>query len=226
MKTRIFFSVVAIAFSLNAWSFDGTPSSSSDTYNQHSYWGAAGAYYFLPLASLNSQLSSYGFTSGFTAAKGVGIDRGGEASSDKLKLPVVIYLSYHYLLPQEISSHNDSLKMKLNGYNFQFDFMGFNFLNSEQFSFTAGLAWAFGRLKATENSPTGTTTYLDKYFGPQLRTEFNVMLGNHFYIGARASYRADVTKTGWSRSGVTTNPDLVGTRLSGMMAGAFIGFGK
>ena len=227
MKIRFIFSIIAISFSLKAWSYDGQPSSASDMTDRHSYWGAAGAYYFLPLGSLNSQISTYGFSKGFTNATAVGIDHGGEATSDKFKLPFVSYLSFHYLLPQEITSTlNSSDKMKLNGYNFQFDFLAWNYLKSEQFSFTAGLAWAFGRLKVTENSPAGTTTFLDKYFAPQLRTEFNIMLGNHFYMGIRASYRVDVTKTGWTRSGIASAPDLPGTRLSGGMVGAFIGFGK
>jgi hypothetical protein len=234
MKTRFIFCAAALAFSFQAWSFDGKwklsfpgkPRPKVDTENSHNYTAAAGAYYFLPLGSLNAQLRSYGFTTGFTNAIGVGIDRGGEATSDQFKFPFVTYLAFHYLLPQEISAHNDSLKMKLNGYNFQFDFLAFNYLNSETMSFTAGIAWAFGRLKATENSPAGTTTFLDKYFGPQLRTEFNVCLGEHFYIGARASYRYDLTKTSWSRSGVASVDDLPATQLSGAMVGVFIGYGK
>lgn len=232
MKTRIFLSVVAIAFSIQAWSYHGEwtylgkPKAKVDTENSHSYTGLAGAYYFLPLASVNEQLMSYGFKNGFKNAIGVGIDRGGEASSDQFKLPFVTYMAFHYLLPQDLSAHGDSLKARLNGYNFQFDFLGWNYLNSETMSFTAGIAWAFGRLKVTEKSPVGTTTFLDKYFGPQLRTEFNVMLGDHFYLGARASYRFDLTKTAWSREGVASAEDLAPTQMNGTMVGAFIGYGK
>lgn len=225
MRTRLLLCVTALSFSFLAWGNNGQSASQIDEDHVHSYAGLAGAYYFLPLASVNAQLSSWGFKSGFTNAIGVGIDRGGEARSNRFKLPFVTYVSYHYLLPQEISTSGDSSKMKLNGYNFQFDFLGANYLNSEKVSLTAGIAWAFGRLKATENTSQGTTTFINGYFAPQLRAEFNVRIGDHFYLGARASYRYDVTKTGWKKSGVN-NPDLVPTNMSGTMVGAFVGYGK
>ena len=136
------------------------------------------------------------------------------------------YLGYHYLLPQEITTGGDSLKMKLNGYNFQFDFLGWNYLNNDGMNFSLGLGWAFGRLKATENSSAGTTTFKNTYFAPELRMEYNVLLGEHFYIGARAAYRFDLTNTSWSREGVTSTPNLPSTQMHGAMVGAFVGFGK
>jgi hypothetical protein len=225
MKTKFLLCIATLSFSVGARAYDGKPVPKVDTENSHNYWGAAGAYYMLNMTNLNSQLKTWGFNTGFGNAMAVGIDRGGEATSDEFKFPFVTYLSYHYLLPQEISSVGDSLKMKLNGYNCQFDFLALNYLNSETASFTAGIAWAFGRLKATENVPGGTTTFINSYFAPQIRTELNFRLGDHFYVGARASYRFDVTKTAWTKSGINS-PDLAPTSLSGAMFGAFIGFGK
>ena len=106
-------------------------------------------------------------------------------------------LSFNYLLPQEVTSSNDSVKFKLNGYNFQFDLVSFDFLQSDNIVLTGGLAWAFGRLKMTETLGSNVTTFTNPYFDPQLRLEFHVRLGDHFYIGLRGAYRYDWGKTAW-----------------------------
>ena len=194
-----------------------------DEGNVQNYWGFAGAYYFLPLASVNAQLKDFGYTSGFTNAMAVGLDRGGKVRSDEFIFPFVTYLSLHYLLPQEISTANDSLRMKLNGYNFQFDFLGLDYSNSDHATLTAGIAWAFGRLKATQTGDVGSSVFTNGYFAPQIRMEFNYRFGKYFYVGVRAAYRLDVTKPGWTETGITS-PHLVNTKLDGAMMGAFIGF--
>ncbi|MCX6310099.1 MAG: hypothetical protein NT084_00480 [Bacteroidetes bacterium] len=191
----------------------------------HAYFAAGCSYYFLPLASVNAQLESMGLKKGFTSAIGLGLDRGYASVTSKLTHAVTGLMSFHYLLPQESGSAGDSIKATLNGYNAQFDLLGANFLKSQTVTFTGGLGWAFGRLKLTENKNGAKTTFLDKYFAPELRVEFNVRLADHFFIGLRYAYRYDVTKKSWSVSGA--NPtNLAATDMSGTMIGAFIGYGK
>lgn len=192
----------------------------------HSYFAAAGAYYFLPLASLNAHLSTLGINTGFTNAIGLGLDRGWNTSTSKLTHSVTGLMSFHYLLPQQISGRNDSLKVSLNGYNAQFDLLGANFLKSQTLTLTGGLGWAFGRLKTTEDFSGTKTVFLNKYFAAEGRLEFAVRFAEHFHIGARYAYRADLTKTRWTRTGDTSAADLPGTNMSGTMVGAFIGYGK
>jgi hypothetical protein len=134
-------------------------------------------------------------------------------------------LSFHYLIPQHFSNANDSLKVSFNGYNSQFDLLGADVVKSEKITVTGGLGWAFGRIKVTEESAPGKSTFLNKYFAPEGRFECNVRLWEHFYIGLRYAYRADITKTRWTKSGVNT-VDLPATNMSGTMLGAFIGYGN
>lgn len=191
----------------------------------HKYWAAGASYYFLPLASVNAQLESMGLKNGFTSAIGLGIDRGYSTMTSKLNHAVTGMTSFHYLLPQALNSPGDSLKATLNGYNAQFDLIGANFLKSEIITLTGGIGWAFGRLKLIENNLGAKTTYLNKYFAPELRLEFNVRFAEHFFIGLRYAYRYDLTKKSWSRSGASSQ-NLPSTDMSGTMVGAFIGYGK
>lgn len=190
----------------------------------HKYWAAGGAYYFLPLASVNAHLGTLGIKTGFTDAIGLGIERGNSAMTSRLTHAVTGMMSFHYLLPQPIP-FRDSLTVWLNGYNAQFDLIGGNFLKSEKVTLTGGLAWAFGRLKITEKTNNSKTTFLNNYFAPELRLEFNIRLVEHYYVGLRYAYRYDLTKKSWSKSGSNAT-DLPSTDMSGTMVGAFIGYGK
>ena len=183
MNPKLFFTAQLIfifSFSLRAQNnyyldFSGSKAFNSqqplrrvDDKSVQNYWAISGADYMLPLSTVNSQLYTIGFASGFNNAMAVGLDRFGEATSDEFTFPFVTYLSYHYLMPQEISTANDSLHMKLNGYNCQFDFLGLDYLKSDHALLTAGIAWAFGRLKATETSVAGKTIFINSYFAPEL----------------------------------------------------------
>ena len=191
----------------------------------HRYLAAGMGYYFLPIASLNAQLSDMGIKTGFANAIGLGLDYGTKTTTAKLERGLTSLFSYHYLLPQDVSTSDQALKFSLNGYNAQFDLVSGSWLNSDKLTLMGGLGWAFGRLKVTEESSTGETVFLNKYFAPEFRMEFNVRLLNHLYVGIRYAYRKDWTTSGWSRSGAYA-PMLGGTNMSGSMAGAFIGYGK
>ena len=221
---KILLPIAAMLLTLRAFAFYTPFSAMSGSSDSHGYNVIGAGYYFLPLASVNSQLGAEGFKSGFNHAIGVGLEGCGTSPIQNMNSTEVLYLSFHYLLPQEITDATGLLKSKLNGYNAQFDIVGFNFVHSDNVILTAGLAWAFGRLKLTETDGSNTTTYINKYFAPQLRAEFSVRLGSSFYMGVRASYRDDITHTGWKKTGALA-PDLPGTRLSGTMAGVFIGIG-
>ncbi|HET6992809.1 MAG TPA: hypothetical protein VFJ43_15855, partial [Bacteroidia bacterium] len=120
----------------------------------HAYFAAGGAYYMLSLNEVNDHLSLMGIKTGFQNAIGVGLERGYTTVTSKLTHAVTGMIAFHYLLPQHLSSAGDSIKESLNGYNAQFDFLGANFLKSEKVNLTAGLGWAFGRVKVTENAGT------------------------------------------------------------------------
>jgi hypothetical protein len=191
----------------------------------HSYFAAGGAYYFLPLDQVNDHLNVMGIKTGFQNAIGVGLERGYSTVTSKLTHAITGMLAFHYLLPQHVNSPGDSVKATLNGYNAQFDLIGANFLKSEKTTLTAGLGWAFGRLKLTENAGSTKTIFLNKYFAPELRFEFNVRLADHFYIGIRDAYRFDITNPAWLKNG-PSGLNINTTKMNGNMVGAFIGYGK
>lgn len=192
----------------------------------HHYTAGSFGYYFLPLASVRAHYGAVGVNMGdATQMIGVGLDRGYNTLTNKLDNGITGLLSFHYLLPQHFSNANDSIKVSLNGYNAQFDLLGANFLKSQVITLTGGLGWAFGRVKVTEETAAGKSVFLNKYFAPEFRLEFNVRFAEHFYVGARYAYRADITNTRWVRTGRET-ADLPTTNMSGTMIGAFIGYGK
>jgi hypothetical protein len=226
---KILFPLFALLFSAPLFAQDDPPppmvvNPAAD--ESHQYTAGGFGYYFLPLASVKARYTSAGVDMpDGTSMIGVGLDYGYNSISSKLDHGVTGLLSFHYLLPQHFSSPGDTVKVAFNGYNAQFDLLGANFLKSQKVTLTGGLAWAFGRIKVTEETALGKSTFLNNYFAPEGRLEFNVRLADHFYIGARYAYRADITKTRWTRSGVNT-PDLPTTNMSGTMVGAFIGYGK
>jgi hypothetical protein len=192
----------------------------------HSYWAAGFGYYFLPMANVKAHFNDHGvIANGQTEMIGLGIDRGYNTITSKLSHSITGLLSFHYLLPLNFKSADDSVKVAFNGYNAQFDLLGANFLKSQKFTLTGTLGWAFGRIKVTEETFAGKTIFLNKYFAPEGRFEFNVRMADHFYLGVRYAYRADITKTRWTKTGVNSK-DLPGTNMSGTMLGAFIGYGK
>ena len=192
----------------------------------HNYFAGSFNYYFLPMASVNAHYTAMGVSMpDQTLMMGVGLDRGWNTITSKLDHAVTGLLSFHYLIPQHFNNANDSIKVSFNGYNAQFDLLGANFVKSEIITLTGGLGWAFGRVKVTEEIGSAKTTYLNKYFAPEGRFEFNVRFLEHFYVGVRYAYRADITKTLWMRSG-SSSQDLPTTNMSGTMVGAFIGYGK
>jgi hypothetical protein len=192
----------------------------------HNYTAASIGYYFLPMASVKAHYVSRGVNMPEgTQMIGVGIDRGYMTLTNKLDNGVTGLFSFHYLIPQHFNNSNDSIKVSFNGYNAQFDLLGANFVKSSTLTITGGLGWAFGRIKVTEQTGDGKSTFLNKYFAPEGRLEVNIRLFEHFYIGARYAYRGDITKTRWVRTGPSTS-DLPNTNMSGTMVGAFIGYGK
>ncbi len=228
MKTIfiLIFSIV-VGMTLNAQEKVDSKSSKIPTAEEsHSYTGAGFGYYYLPFASLDAHFSGLGVnTDAASMMMGFGIDRGHNTLTSKLTHSVTSLMSFHYLLPLEFNSLNDSLKVRFNGYNAQFDLFGINFVKSQMVTFTGGLGWAFGRIKVTEEAATGKSVFLNKYFATEGRIELNVRLIEHFYIGARYAYRADLTKTRWTRTGANAK-DLPGVNMSGTMIGAFIGYGN
>ncbi|CAN5300828.1 hypothetical protein BH09BAC5_BH09BAC5_00590 [soil metagenome] len=222
LTCSLFFTISLFAQTLEDTSQTNTPIAQET----HSYFGAGVGYYFLPMANVNAHFADLGVSiANTTQMIGVGIDRGYNTVTSKFSHGVTGLMSFHYLLPQKFNGVGDSVKVSFNGYNAQFDLLGANFVKSEIITLTGGLGWAFGRVKVTEETNAGKTVFLNKYFAPEGRFEFNVRFAEHFFIGLRYAYRADITKSRWTKSGVNS-PDLPGTNMSGTMIGAFIGYGK
>jgi hypothetical protein len=200
-----------------------TPPAASLPMGGSQYIGPGAGFYQLPIASLNAHLKyNLGLPTGFDGnVMYVGLDRGRYTQSDKLELGMASLLTFHYLLPQTIGP--DSLNFTLQGYNMQYDGASFDFVPAKSVTFTAGLAWSWGRTQIIRKEAAGETNYTNPYFIPMVRTELNVTLFEHLTVGVRAAYRHDWSKTRWKiKDG--NGPELPGTRLSGGMYGAFIAF--
>lgn len=185
------------------------------------YYGVGLGYRTLPIASINAFLSAQYNLAGFQPQVfSFGAETGAMGAFVMNNLPSTSEaFAFHYYPAQ--STGNASQTFKLSGYEFFFDGVSGDFIASEKIVFAAGLSWAFGRLKVVQQATTEESRFTNPYFVPVFRTEFIVLLGNHFLLGLRGLYRHDWSKTGWKQKQGTALP-LPGTRLSGASATFFI----
>jgi hypothetical protein len=229
MKTKLFF--LSALFCFCFFHLVNAQKMEIDTTGDDYYLCASSGYYFIPIASINSQLSKLGQLStpgikqGFTNPVGVGFDF---VHKSKSRITIAGLFSYNYLFPQHMHITNNSWKFTLKGYNLQLDLVSFDWVKSDKITLTGGLACVYGRLMLIQDSRCETVS-TNSYIGPEVRIEFNYRLGDQYYIGVRSAYRYDVSSTDWKISYPnflagcgSTGISLGGTHLSGIMIGLCI----
>ncbi len=214
----VIFLFIILPGMLNAKTYSRPDDSSSTRYR---FCGIGIRYYRMPLASVNAFLQSqYNATAFNNVMPAVGLELG---LSDHFLVSnlrrTLSRLSLHFYQPQVISTTTASFK--LSGAEVYVDVYSGDFIASNQFNLSLGLAWCFGRFRLTQTDITGTTTFSNPYFMPVVQTEGNIILFNRLLIGIRYFYRHDWSKTGWKRKSGNAI-DLPGTRLSGGSANAFL----
>lgn len=115
--------------------------------------------------------------------------------------PLDGYIEYLQVLPQEIAL-NDSLKAKINGFNFGCVLLGKDmFRKNETFDlitavgFNAGRFWLKGNSDLKQKNP---------YFSPMLVLIPRINLGK-FVIKAYCSFDYDISNKNWKRKGFSKN---------------------
>lgn len=107
--------------------------------------------------------------------------------------------SVQWLLPQKVSAGPaDSLKLKLYGWHYTMSVLGWDFIPGETVTLALGTQISYGNLKMKREVAGAKTKYTNPFVAPGGRAEFRLTFGK-FMIGARATYRYDITHGLWKR---------------------------
>jgi hypothetical protein len=124
----------------------------------------------------------------------IGID---DISNNSKHLDMIT--SVGFLIPQKITAGpNDSMMMRISGWHYTMSFLGYDIIKGETVTFAIGPSWSWGNFKARREIAGQKTKYTNPFIGPGGRAEFRLTFGN-FMIGARATYRYDLTHGLWKR---------------------------
>lgn len=104
-----------------------------------------------------------------------------------------------WIIPQHVSAGpNDSLILNLRGWHWTTSFLGYDFIKGETVTLALAPAMSWGNLKMRRTVLDQKTLYTNPFVGVGGRAEFRLTLGQ-FIIGARATYRYDITHALWKR---------------------------
>lgn len=104
-----------------------------------------------------------------------------------------------FLIPQTVTAGpNDSLKMKMGGWHLTTSLLGYDIIPGEILTLAIAPAISWGNLKMRREVAGIETKYKNPFVAPGGRAEFRITIGA-FSIGARATYRYDITNSLWKR---------------------------
>jgi hypothetical protein len=107
--------------------------------------------------------------------------------------------SVQWLLPQKISAGpSDSLQLRLSGWHYTMSILGWDFIPGDMVTLALGTQISYGNFKMRREIQGQKTKYTNPFIAPGGRAEFRLTFGN-FMIGARATYRYDITHGLWKR---------------------------
>jgi hypothetical protein len=130
--------------------------------------------------------------------------------------------SFLYILPQTISAGpNDSLELKMRGWNWTTSIFGYDFIKGETVALVLGPSVTWGNLKMRRTENGQKTRYTNPFVAPGGRAELRIVIGN-FMIGARATYRYDITHSLWKRKD-NLMPVMPGYKNNGLGYFGYIG---
>lgn len=193
-----------------------------DFFSGHAIWaGDFGLTHCRP-EGLNSLATSPdgGFTNLLTFGLSVSAPTGTRSSS----LDGAIAL--HFFRPSNtISGWSDSTNKTIQGWELMTSIYGFDLLKSvDAFDVVVAPGIYWGKLKVTQKSLSYNTegAYSNVFIAPMARVDVRVVLGA-FAIGARFSYRFDISKDRWNRD--TDNLAAIpGYRFRDIQYVGYIGF--
>jgi hypothetical protein len=130
--------------------------------------------------------------------------------------------SFLYILPQTVSAGpNDSLELKMRGWHWTTSIFGWDFIQGETVALVLAPAISWGNLKMRRDENGRQTKYTNPFVAPGGRAELRFVIGN-FMIGARATYRYDITYSLWKRKN-DLMPVLPTYKNNGMAYFGYIG---
>ncbi len=104
-----------------------------------------------------------------------------------------------FLIPQTVTAGtNDSLKLKMGGWHLTTSLFGYDIINGEIVTLAIAPAISWGNLKMRREVAGQKTKYTNPFVAPGGRVELRFTFGK-ISIGARATYRYDITKSLWKR---------------------------
>jgi hypothetical protein len=104
-----------------------------------------------------------------------------------------------FLIPQTVTAGpNDSLQMRLGGWHLTTSMFGYDIIPGEILTLAVAPAVSWGNLKMRREVAGEETKYKNPFVAPGGRAEFRITIGK-FSIGARATYRYDLTHSLWKR---------------------------
>jgi hypothetical protein len=126
---------------------------------------------------------------------GIGLD--GIATAEGNFFDAISSLSF--ILPQKVfAGANDSAEFRLGGWHATSSALGIDLIKGGTVTLAIGPAWSYGNLKMRRVIAGQKTWYTNPFIAPGGRAEFRLIFGK-FTIGARATYRYDITHSLWKR---------------------------
>lgn len=206
-------SVSASLLALNAFAFGNGPSVSLTQLKPNLHlgmpkaakpWTATGngralsfGYYQFDSGKLNNYLSTNSsihtsFDNNYIA---VGID---DISATDTHFPDIIG-SLQFIIPQKVTAGtNDSLKLRMGGWHYTMSIFSFDVIQGRTVALVVATQVSYGNLKIKRNEAGRNTKYTNPFVAPGGRAELRFTFGR-FMIGARATYRYDITHSLWKR---------------------------
>jgi hypothetical protein len=169
---------------------------------------------------LNNQLSDWGlqlfhnyyYTTGLTYAGPVSFDRMGNFDAA---------FTFEGIVNQEISTPNDSLRLRLQGWHLTTSIFGVDLVPGDVVALVVGPGFDWGTLKIKRITNGGESKYKNPFVAPMARADLRFTFGR-LAIGGRAMYRFDITSGAWKRK-TAGMPELRATKNTGPAFEVYLG---
>jgi len=124
-------------------------------------------------------------------------------------------------IPQKIFINN-TLKYNLYGWHLMTSIYGFPVVQKTHFAFTLGPGIDWGSVKINGNLNGHETHFWNPFISPFGRADIRFVIWR-IAIGARASYRFDISKKIWKQDS-NNLPSLANSKITGLGLQLFLGF--
>lgn len=160
------------------------------------------------------QLYTVGFTQAFSMERHVDVE------NHSMVTGIDVAMAVHWYLSDKHTAHfadGRTVQYRMQGWELMTSWFTFDMIRNEHVDFTAGLGTYWGRLRLDADDKT----YANPFIAPMLRSELRLSFWR-ISMGARVSYRHDLTKDNWKRKDDNMDP-LPGYRFREVQYVFYIG---